>query len=472
MSRSKQLIKNFFAYGFAEAISKIMPFLCLPIITRMMPDTAAFGVFNLFTIVNGIGVALIVLSLNTVIFREYFERDDRQYKCDVTTTAQRIVFYNSIFISLVLIVFNQFFSQLFFNDTQYSIVIVFSGISVFLTSNEYLIEAPTKLQNQRRTYIYSKILSSCGYYAILLLLIYLGFTYYSIIFTSIFTALLLIVYFWIKNHHFFLCGKFDKVIAKNLLKIGIPLLPASIMYWVYSAISTIMISRFLDLSELGIYSFGLKIARIGHVLTAVLMGGLTHFIFSSMKDRDYSVLMGKLFETMLVFTTICYLTIFLLKGVIFQLLFTGDYLQGIVVFPYLLFVPLLGFLKYIFLTQFTVIKKPIYHFVFIFIDCLALTALSYFLISDHGIVGVAIANVCASFISFLLLLILVVLKMKLINLSKYTYLLISIFTLVFSMINYLKAGIVSNIVIFSYLGIVSLLYYKRVLKFIGSFKDR
>ena len=476
MKRANELIKNFFVYGFAEFISKIIPFLCLPIITRLMPDTAAFGVYNMFTIVLGLGITFVVLNINTVIFREYFDDkkgdvdiSDSRFRYNVTTTAQKIVFLNSIVFSLILIIFSRFFSELFFNDALYRNVVIFSGIAVFLTSNSYIIECPTKLQNQRLTFVFSKLLGSIGYYLVLLLFIYLGFTYYSIIYTSIFTTILLIIYFWKKNKDFFLFGRFDRVIAKKMLTLGISLLPASIMYWIYSGISTIMISKFLDLSELGIYSFGLKIARIGYIFTNVLMGGLNHFIFSSMQDHDYPKVMGTLWELMFVFTTVCYLILFVFKDFIFYTFFSGDYLLGIEVFPFLLIVPFTSLLRYILFTQFTVIKKPIYNFVFICIECLCLLFLCYILISFKGIVGVAIANVFASFVA-LFILIFVVKKKKLVLFSKNINILITAFVFLFVFIIFFSGLVESYTSIFCYLVIVSSLYFRKAISYVKSIK--
>ncbi|MCL2065262.1 MAG: oligosaccharide flippase family protein [Candidatus Cloacimonetes bacterium] len=467
MNRAKLLIKNFFAYGFAEFISKIVPFLCLPLVTRLMPDTAAFGVFNMYTVVSGISVTLIVLNMHTAVFRDYFLSKPEDTNYDITTTGQRIVLFNSLIICLILIVFNQFFSRLFFNDVQYSLVIVFSAIAIFFTANNYLIELPTRLQNQRRIFIISKLISSVGYYAVILFLIYIGFTYYSIIFGAIFTAIFLMAYFWIKNKDFFLEGKFDRDIAKSLYKTGVPLMPASIMYWLYSGISVILISRFLDLNELGVYSFGSKIARISQILATVLIGGLTHFIYSTLKDKDYKTMIGKLWEIMFVFSTIFYLVLFLLKDFIFNTFFTGDYLQGIVVFPYLLLVPLLSFLKFFFLTQFTIIGKPIYHFVIYFIDCALLFALSLLLLPDYGIVGVAIANVCSSYVSLTILIVLAVIKKKLIVFQASTYFLFLLFLFVFIFINSKDTIFLNQIMIFGYMAVAFLMNIKRIYNYFG-----
>ena len=430
MSRLNQLIKNFFAYGTAELISKIAPFLCLPIITRLMPDTEAFGVFTLFTTITGIGVTLSLLCLNTAVFREYFEYNNKEKQYNVTRTALQIVFFTTLIFSLILIIFNKNLSLMFFNDSRYNTIVILSGVSVFFTTNNYLIELPTRLQNHRKILLLSKLLSSLVYYGVILYLIYLGYTYYSIVFASIFTGIILFVFFGIRNKDFFLKGNFNKDISKNLLKIGLPLLPASIMYWLYSMISTVIITHFLSLSDLGVFSIGLKVARIGNVFTAVLTASLTHFIYSRINDIDYKSIMGNLFEKTYLLTISFYIILYIFKDVIFNLFASGDYQKGIEVFPCLLLVPLLSFLKYFLLTQFIVIKKTIFQFFFLLFDCVFLFFLSYFLLQSKGILGVAIANVIVSFTSLVLVMVYVDYIKRLIILPKRTYLWLILFVAV------------------------------------------
>lgn len=46
MSRKKLFIENIFAYGFINIINMIVPFLLLPVITRMLPNTSDYGIYK------------------------------------------------------------------------------------------------------------------------------------------------------------------------------------------------------------------------------------------------------------------------------------------------------------------------------------------------------------------------------------------------------------------------------------------
>lgn len=47
MSKFRLFLENFFIYGFGSAISKVIPFIMLPIVTRLISDTKYYGISDL-----------------------------------------------------------------------------------------------------------------------------------------------------------------------------------------------------------------------------------------------------------------------------------------------------------------------------------------------------------------------------------------------------------------------------------------
>ena len=48
MSRKRLFIENFLAYGAINALDKIVPIVMLPIVTRLITDSADYGKFEMF----------------------------------------------------------------------------------------------------------------------------------------------------------------------------------------------------------------------------------------------------------------------------------------------------------------------------------------------------------------------------------------------------------------------------------------
>jgi len=422
MSRKKLFIENIFAYGFINILNKIVPFLLLPVVTRMLPDTSDFGVYSMYTTIIGFGTPFAILGLYDAMFREYFETEDKKYKYDVTTTTQRMILFASIIISVVLVMFSSSLSQLFFGTTIYNNVLILAGIGVFLGANKTPIQAPTRMQNHRRIFVFSGLLSSISLYAIALVLIYLGFSYFGLIYASIFSSIILIGFFWYRNYRFFTKGNFDLEIAKKLLKIGLPLLPTFLFYWVFNAMDKIMITNILGTAQLGVYSIGVKISQVSTLIYAAFAGGFQFFAFSTMKDRDQIGLNSKIFDYLGALSILSLILIFPFIKIGFDILFEGDYVLGYIVVPYLFVAPLLLMLFQIVANQFLVINKSYFVTISLVVGAFLNIILNLILIHLLGIEGAAIAT----FIGYIVTILTVMIISKRLNCMVYSKRIITI----------------------------------------------
>ena len=58
MSKLRLLAENFLIYGVGGVISKMVPLIMTPIIVRLMPDSACYGVNDLSNTMTGFGIFL------------------------------------------------------------------------------------------------------------------------------------------------------------------------------------------------------------------------------------------------------------------------------------------------------------------------------------------------------------------------------------------------------------------------------
>jgi O-antigen/teichoic acid export membrane protein len=401
MSRKKLFFENIFAYGFIDVLSKILPFILLPVITRMLSPTE-FGVYNLYNLLVGFGMPLAMLGLYVAMFREYFEKEDQQYKYDVTTTTLRIILLSSIIISVVLVVFNKIISNIIFGESTFGIIIIFSGIGVFLGAIKLPVQGPTRMQNQRKVYVVSGLLSSFVTYGLSLALLYFGYSYFGLIYASLFTSLIMIIFFWVRNKAFFLKGSFNKKIAKELFSVGLPLLPTFLIYWVYNSMDKIMITNMLGTFELGIYSVGAKMAQVSQIIYSAFAGGWQYFAFSTMKDDDQVELNSKVFEYLAAFSIMSLVFVYPFIQYIFKILFKGNFVEGYIVAPYLFLSPLLLMLFQVVTSQFVIAKKSYLATMALSLGATINVILNIFLIKTIGIEGASIATLIGYSVSILL----------------------------------------------------------------------
>ena len=414
--RKHLLIENFFAYGAINALDKIVPVIMLPIVTRLITDSADYGKFEMFNTIVSFGSSFAVLGVYDAMFREYFERDEMEYKNIVTSTAVRIVFISAIIFSCVLFLGCRGLSDLFLGSPENWHIVVMASIGVFLASNRAIISAPTRMKNQRKVYVFSGLSYSLFYYLTAIVLIKQGFNYYGLIVGNITASLYLLLFFYVLNRRDFIFSLFNKNVAKELLKIGIPLVPCFVIYWAFNSMDRIMIAHMLGMQEVGIYSIGAKVASVSTFIYAAFAGGWQYFAFSTMKDKDQVAMTSKIFEYLGVLSFVALSFTMLIAPYVFDFFFSGDYAKGIVVFPYLFLSPLILMLFQTAGNQLLVVKKSYLSTGCLLAGLCGNLILNYLLIPTYGIKGAAAATL-AGFVVSVIMVLMMTIKMKLMTIS-------------------------------------------------------
>ena len=467
-NRIKLFLENFFAYGFINILNKIVPLLMLPIVTRMLPNTSDFGRFDLFNMIINFGSSFAVLGIYDAIFREYFEKDDLQYKMKVTSTGMQIVLLSSFVVMLILIIFNKAFSQIFLGDANSTFIIVTAAIGVFLSANRNIISAPTRMQNRRTIYVVSGLSNSIAYYGLAILLVYIGLGYQGLIYGNLIASLGILLFFWILNKKEFHFKLYDKEIAKTLLKIGLPLLPVFVIYWAFNSTDKIMITHMLDVAQVGIYSIGARVASISQFIYQAFAGGWQYFAFSTMRDDDQVQLTSKIFEYLGIISFLAFIILIPFNQWIFNLLFTGDYTKGAEVFPYLFLSPLLLMLVQTAGNQFLVVKKSFYMTLALAVGVIVNIIMNFFMIRAYGIVGCSLSTLTGYAISVLMVVI-VTSKMKLLKLSN-AFKIISILMVGVVLCLFFKLHLILCVLVFFCVLAITLGYWRDVKKVLVNLK--
>lgn len=465
-SRLRLFLENFLFYGGLSMLTKALPFITLPIITRMLPDARAYGIADMFNLINSFGMALAVLGMYDAMFREFFEdKENAEYQKKVTSTGLTIVLVSSAIMFCITLLLNKPISLLLFKDLEYRNLVVLSAFAIGIGAVSSIIASPTRMRNQRRVYLYTGVSFPLIGFIITYTLIKFGYTYKAIVYSNLGMSSISLLVFYLLNKKDFNLKLFDKKIARELFKIGLPLLPTFLIYWIYNSMDRVMINRMLGPTELGIYSVGAKVASVSMLVYTAFAGGWQYFAFSTMKDKDQVELNSKVFE----YLGIISFTLFIISQPfirpVFNIFFTGEYTRGSEVFAYLFLAPLILMLFQIIANQVIVIKKSYLSTLALSLGAILNIVFNYFLIKNYGISGAALSTFLSYAISVLLMS-LICYKYNLIKLKK-RFILISIILIIGILINFFID--ISELKIFIYIFILILivsLYFKdlRILK--------
>lgn len=169
MGKKKLFLENIFVYGLGGIITKMVPLLMLPVVTRLMPNSSYYGLSDLsFSLVNLLA-AVAGLGIYNALFRFYFEKDDIEYKQKVCSTALFIVSLSTCVLIVIVLVFKKFLMEIFLGSTDYFILFLISVATAILVCINQIVQIPTRAQNKRAIYLFLNISSSIISYAIAIL---------------------------------------------------------------------------------------------------------------------------------------------------------------------------------------------------------------------------------------------------------------------------------------------------------------
>lgn len=392
MKKLKLFLENFFVYGLGGIISKIIPLIIIPIITRLMPNSDYYGISDLSNTVVSFGSALAVMGMYDAMYRMFFEKEDEEYKKRICSTALCFTMVTSIVVFVIMLLAKNLIAQYFFSDRQYAYVVYLSAMATLVGATNSIISAPTRMQNKRKIFLITNTISPLLSYSISIPMLLAGYYVIALPLAAVISGITMEIAFGIMNKEWFELRKFDSNLLKQLLVIAIPLMPNFLIYWVFNSSDKVMITNMIGIGPAGIYSIGSKLGHASQLIYTAFAGGWQYFSFSTMKDDDQVESTSNIFEYLGILSFICTMFVFALAKPIFQLLFTEEYVGGYIVAPYLFLAPLLQMLFQIACNQFLVVKKTWPNVLILSGGAVVNIAINYFLIPILGIEGAAIAT--------------------------------------------------------------------------------
>lgn len=392
MSKFKLFIENFLVYGIGGIISKIIPLIMVPVVTRLMPDSSYFGISDMSNTVVSFGSAIAVMGMYDAMYRMFFEKEDEKYKKTVCSTALMFTVGVSVFVFLLMFLCRNMIAQYFFGDRQYAYIVYISAMATLVGATNSIISAPTRMQNKRKIFLVTNTISPILAYSISIPMLLAGYYTVALPLASVVSGITMEISFGMLNRKWFSPKQFDVKLLKELLLIGIPLLPNFLIYWIFNSCDKVMITNMIGVGATGIYSVGSKLGHVSQLIYTAFAGGWQFFAFSTMKEENQVKTNSIIFEYLGIISFIATAFICAWSHWIFELLFTDEYLEGFVIAPYLFLAPLLQMLFQIAANQFLVIKKTWPNMFILSAGAAVNVVINYTLIPVLGIEGAAVAT--------------------------------------------------------------------------------
>ena len=225
MKKLKLFIQNFLVYGFGGIISKVIPLVMVPIVTRLMPSSEYYGLNDMTSTVTSFASALAIMGMYDAVFRLFFDNDDDRFKKQVCSTAFLFVIATSVAVAAILVLAREYIAEAFFKNPKYAYLVYLSAIATVTGASNSVISAPTRMQNQKKIFLITNTLGPVLSYSISVPLLLNGYYVIALPLAALISGLTMEVTFSILNRKWFSLKAFDPKLIKPLLSIAIPLLP-------------------------------------------------------------------------------------------------------------------------------------------------------------------------------------------------------------------------------------------------------
>ena len=401
MNKLKLFVENFIIYGFGGIINKLIPFIMIPIITRMMPDKTYFGISDMANTIVSFGTAIAVMGMYDAMYRMFFEKEEKEYRKSICFTVLVFVFFSAVIVSILMIVFKDVLSRRFLGSSDYSFIIYYAALNVFFDSVNVVIASPTRMQNHRKTYLVINMVSPVVAYTLSLILLRMGYYLIAMPVGLVVSSLIVCITYMRINRGWFSQGIFDAGLLKTMLPIGLPMAVNVLTYWVFNSCDRLMITNMMNVGEAGVYAIGSKLGHASQLVYTAFAAGWQYFAFSTMKEGDQVESNSSVFEYLGAISFAITMFVCALSYPIFDLFFTDEYLPGYIVAPYLFLAPLLLMLFQVIANQFLVIRKTWPNMLILMAGAASNVMFNYFLIPVMGIEGAALGTLAGYVISLL-----------------------------------------------------------------------
>ena len=468
MNKLKLFIENFIVYGVGGIISKIVPLIMVPIITRLMPNTTYFGLSDLSNTVISFASAIAIMGMYDAMYRMFFEKDEVEYKKSICSTAFFFTICTSLVVFCVMLLLKNTISLYFFGNRKYVYLVYLTAVATLVSATNSIVSAPTRMQNKRKVFLITNTISPLLAYGIAVPLLMSGHYVIALPLANVISGVIMELSFAVMNREWFALKKIDLKKLKPLLVIALPLLPNFLIYWLFNSCDKVMITNMIGIGAAGIYSVGSKLGQCSQLIYTAFTGGWQFFAFSTMREKNQVESNSKIFEYLGVVSFVATGFVCAWSYWIFKILFTKQYLQGYIIAPYLFMAPLLQMLFQVACNQFIIIKKTWPNMLILFCGAIVNVMLNYFLIPVLGIEGASIATLFGYIISDVICVI-VLCRMKLMTLSKkffYAVIVMIIFMISWRSL-YSSNGILGTILAFILTVTMIIIYRQEILQIVN-----
>ena len=338
----KKMLKKLSAFSIGPIVAALIGFITVPVVTQIITRDE-YGRASMFTVAQSVISMVIYLGLDQAFVREFNLLKGERKK--LLKNAMVLPMILSVVFAIAILLLAPWISQLLF-DTRTEILPV-AGLAAMLPFMVIFHYAHLSIRMQERGLLYSFFsiaLKAVTLIVTLVLLLLVEKSFRSVVLAvsaaEILSGILAGIYLVVESRHDQAPAAFDRKLIGRMLRYGIPLIPASLLFWILSSMDKVMLRSLMNFDELGLYEAAFKISNALGIVQSwfvLFWVPVAHRWHEEKRPEEkYTAVM----RVVAVLATVLCLCILLLKDMV-ALVLGRNFQASIYIFPFLLLTPIM-----------------------------------------------------------------------------------------------------------------------------------
>lgn len=395
VNKYKKLFTNTLILSVGSIASKVLVFFLVPLYTYCL-SPSDFGIADLLTNTANFLIPFACLGITNAVFR--FTAGHGKDASEVLSSSMLLLGI----VSAVFLVFSQVLNLVpFFDGYAWLITVYVLSANFHAICSQYL-----RARGKMTFFAIQGLINTALVIALnllFLLLFRIGVTGYvlSVVIADLLSGLL--VFFADHQYRYIRLEKINGDLIKEMLKYSIPLIPATIFWWITNVSDRYLVTEICGEAANGIYSISYKIPTILTLLSGAFIDAWQLSSVTDTKDsKESSAFFSNVYRYFLAIVFLAAAVLIPLSKPIASILFSSAYYQAWQYMPFLicasLFMSLVSFLGSVYILE----KKTMMSFWTSFAGAVLNVVLNIILIPHFDAMGAAFATFVSYSCSYIL----------------------------------------------------------------------
>lgn len=402
--KNNSLIKKFLSFSYGSILGVGFAFLSTMILTRVLKPEE-LGKASIFEIVLNALMIITVVGVDQTFVRFFYEEEEKKRK-EMLYNCLKIVFVLTMILIVFIGVFHQIISIKLFDEINIRII-CFLILGIIL-QNIYRFSLLV-VRMKQKAHLFSLLTFLNNFLKLVLVFLFLpilGNKFDVVVLSTVFTLFILVAVSVYKESEMW---KFEcthkhelKHSINDIMRYSFPLFISTLMTWFFQSFDRIALKLWSSLEDVGKYSAAMRLVGIltmFQIIFATFWAPVSYSEFE--KNPNNKEFYEKMIKTVSFGMISLTIIIMMFRSVIFCFL-GNDYREASIIFPLLLFMPLMYTISETTVVGINFLKKPKLHIYISLLVCLLNVPLNYFFVNSYDSLGAALATAITYILFFIL----------------------------------------------------------------------